>query len=275
MLKHVAIPFFVLSLFCPMIEAQDYLNAAEVAAISAASVAIGLSGERVNGIAERKTPVISGHLPLETGIQRWLGGNCQIGKSNFLDNQFGATITPLVSALALAGVNLGYPRHENYKDAAQDLFLFSTGAIATKGITDFAKGIFARERPFIQILGQGADSLGLYSDSYNLDSFFSGHTSGAFFATGFLNLRIRNTMRREMTPADYKSWRWVSSGVLYGWASFVGLSRVHAYKHYLSDVVAGAVVGSLVAELIYNLAPSNESTSADGAVSQFQVVFRF
>lgn len=275
MQKHFGLPFFVLSLFCPTIEAQDYLNAAEVAAISAASVAIGLSGGRVSGIAERKTPVISGHLPLETGFQRWLGGNCQVGKSNFLDNQFGATVTPLISALALAGVDLGYPRHEKYKDAAQDLFLFGTGAIATKGITDFAKGIFARERPFCQILGEGADTLDLYSDSYNFNSFISGHTSGAFFATGFLNLRIRDTMRRKMTPADYKSWRWVSSGVLYGWASFVGLSRVHAYKHHLSDVVAGAVVGALIAELIYNLAPSNESSSADGAVSQFQVAFRF
>ena len=51
--------------------------------------------------------------------------------------------------------------------------------------------------------------------------------------------------------------------VSFGWASFVGLSRIHADKHYFTDVLSGAIVGTAMAELYYWLA--DETTDAHDA----------
>jgi membrane-associated phospholipid phosphatase len=121
-----------------------------------------------------------------------------------------------------------------------------------------SKGIFSRERPFQTILGDSANIEAGFNRSYLHHSFFSGHTSSAFFATGFLNLRIRSTMRQRMNPSQYDNWKWLSSTLLYGWASVVGLSRVHAYKHHVSDVIAGAAAGILLSELFYGIGDEND-----------------
>jgi phosphatidate phosphatase len=74
-------------------------------------------------------------------------------------------------------------------------------------------------------------------------SFPSGHTSFAFYAMTFLILFIS------------KNWRWRSLGFmpilvqtfLAGVAWFIGLSRVIDHKHHASDVLAGGLLGSLIA----------------------------
>jgi hypothetical protein len=39
---------------------------------------------------------------------------------------------------------------------------------------------------------------------------------------------------------------------LYGWAGYVGYSRIKDKKHYLSDVLVGAAAGSLISYFIYD-----------------------
>lgn len=64
-------------------------------------------------------------------------------------------------------------------------------------------------------------------------SFPSGHTAAAFaFATG---------VGRVLPPAAVP---------LHGLAAAIGYSRVHTGVHYPGDVVAGAVSGTIVAELV-------------------------
>jgi membrane-associated phospholipid phosphatase len=46
-------------------------------------------------------------------------------------------------------------------------------------------------------------------------------------------------------------WKRVSFGALYGWAGYVGFSRIHDKKHYLSDVIVGAASGTLISYLVY------------------------
>lgn len=254
-------------------DAADYISGSETVAIGSASIGIGIAGMHVKKIPPGRKPLIRGHLPFEQGFQRWLGGNPKLQKNNFLDTEFGGFVTPIASGVALAIVNVRYPRDSRGKDAAQDLFLFSSGAIATKGLTDIAKGVFARERPFRRLLGDSLIAESRYGHSYLQHSFFSGHASGAFFSAGFLNLRLRETMRRRMTASEYESWKWVSSGLLYGWASFVGLSRVHAYKHNLSDVVVGAVAGVLVSELFFNLGKESNRLTSGASPLRIQLTF--
>lgn len=82
--------------------------------------------------------------------------------------------------------------------------------VATTGALKF---VIARERP------DGSDD----------NSLPSGHTSAAFQGASFIHFR----------------YGWEKSLPAYAGATFVAFSRVHADKHYLGDVVAGAVLGSL------------------------------
>lgn len=70
-------------------------------------------------------------------------------------------------------------------------------------------------------------------------------------------------MRQHWTADEYRVGRWLSPLVTFGWASIVGYSRMHADKHYFSDVAVGALVGALIGELYYRL--GYESGSASGA----------
>jgi hypothetical protein len=45
---------------------------------------------------------------------------------------------------------------------------------------------------------------------------------------------------------------------LYGWAGYVGYSRIQDRKHYLTDVVVGAASGTLVSYLLYPHGSKNE-----------------
>ena len=81
------------------------------------------------------------------------------------------------------------------------------------GITHGLKLSINKERP------DGSDN----------NSFPSGHTSVSFQGTAFIQKRY--------------GWKYGASA--YVAASFVGYSRVHADKHYVEDVIAGAAIGIL------------------------------
>lgn len=60
-------------------------------------------------------------------------------------------------------------------------------------------------------------------------SFPSGHTSASFSSAGYIQQR----------------YGWKKGGAAYAAATFVGWTRIKANKHYVSDVVAGAALGTL------------------------------
>lgn len=122
------------------------------------------------------------------------------------------------------------------------LLRFHQALYYTKVVTHLAKRNIQRYRP---------DN----SDTY---SFFSGHTSTAFATSTFLYLETNDfidglAQRRDgqLPLLSPRGWKRVSFGVFYGWASYVGFSRIHDKKHYLSDVIVGAASGTLVSYLVY------------------------
>ncbi len=52
---------------------------------------------------------------------------------------------------------------------------------------------------------------------------------------------------------------------LYGWASYVGYSRIRDSKHYLTDVIVGAAVGTVISNLLYTLHFASEEEDGDSA----------
>ena len=261
--------------FATVIRAEDYLTAVKVTAIGTGSVTINQLGEQVKSIDITDKSVIRGTLPKEMALQRLLGGRYYPGKTNFLDNWTGSAITPITFGLILAGADATWPQRHSVQDVSQDMYLYITGLLTNKGLTDLSKGFFRRPRPVTFMADSAVAGLNK-SAQYFRTAFFSGHTSSSFFSAAFLNLRLRSIMRQRLAPGEYRDWRWAPPSLLLGWASFVGWSRIHAYKHFPSDVFIGALIGYLVAELFYSWTLTDESYKGPGRdATVFRVSFNF
>ena len=140
-------------------------------------------------------------------------------------------LTPLASM----GFNAVAAHHDG-KDyqLLVDGMLIAEGAVLTSDFTQIVKFTAGRERPFVSVLAP-ADKPKTATPAENNLSFFSGHTSFAFaLATG------------AGTVASYRGYRWAPWVWVAGmtFAAGTGYLRIAADKHYLSDVLTGAVAGA-------------------------------
>ncbi len=253
-IRSIVISLLVIATVCSTAAAQndpDYLEFEELAAIGAGSFALFGAGKLLNQWDSTYPSRWTGPLPGEPAIQRWLGGSYYPGKSNFLDGDFGSALTPIIGGLIIGAADLKWPASKRGKDFGQDLYVYGCGLLATKGLTAIAKGFIARPRPLLVLHPDLAATRTDRDDRYDRQAFFSGHASSAFFSMTYANKRVRGTMRRVMTADSYRDWRWLPPILSYGWATFVGWSRIHAYKHFISDVAVGALAGWVMAELFY------------------------
>lgn len=109
-------------------------------------------------------------------------------------------------------------------------------------ITEAAKGIAGRERPF----GLGCDRDPGYSsscdDETRYKSFFSGH---AALSAGGAALLCKDALRRNVWGESRAS-RALLCGFGVGASLGTGMLRMVADKHWLTDVIAGWVVGGAI-----------------------------
>ncbi|MDR3144498.1 MAG: phosphatase PAP2 family protein [Puniceicoccales bacterium] len=97
-----------------------------------------------------------------------------------------------------------------------------------------------------------------YTEGRRKDSFPSGHTSSAFVGASFIHRRYG--FSHAIIP--------------YGLAIFTDYSRVHARKHYLHDVLAGAAI-SIICTWIFVDEKSNIAVTSDesGTMVAYEVSF--
>ncbi len=118
-------------------------------------------------------------------------------------------------------------------------FWFYKSIVYSFSLTLLTKSLVERIRP------DGSDN----------QSFFSGHSSTAFCTASYCSLELNDWYDRwEPTRTDpaLRSALKIGSDVgLFAGATYVAYARMHDEKHYLSDVVVGAAVGTLVGELMY------------------------
>jgi len=145
----------------------------------------------------------------------------------------------------------------------QTFLLTNTGTMITKSIVQ-------RPRPYVHNPDVSHERK---MNRTSKRSFFSGHTSSTFASAWFL----ASVYEKYHPNSKSKDWVWASSMTS---ASLVAYLRVKAGKHYLTDVLAGALFGTLVCYLVLesheldNLGQVNSNYPNNDAIGfNLQIIF--
>lgn len=155
----------------------------------------------------------------------------------------------LVASVAMYGVGrvAGKPR-------LTAIGAHATEAIAISGATTMLIKIVAgRQRPYVKVGDHANFDLG-GGRKGGRTSFPSGHTTAAFaFASA--------------VATDLHYWRpdvaRIATPLLYGGAAAVGAARIYDDRHWVSDVVLGAAIGTIVGRMVTTNAQANPDNWMD------------
>lgn len=108
--------------------------------------------------------------------------------------------------------------------------------------SNLIKDAVGRVRPLndMFMLSNGLNVLEKGSSSY---SFFSAHAANAFGLATCTFTALRQILRREKSRCHMPGWLKAYGIWMFIWAPLVAISRVFVGKHYLGDVLVGALVG--------------------------------
>jgi len=108
-------------------------------------------------------------------------------------------------------------------------------AIVVSGVTtSLLKAVAGRQRPYV--VSGDADDFTPFHVGGGHTSFPSGHTTVAFAFASAVTADLATGSSRAA---------WIGGTILYGGAGLVGLARMYDDKHWASDVVLGAGIGTL------------------------------
>jgi membrane-associated phospholipid phosphatase len=141
----------------------------------------------------------------------------------------------LVMPAAAVGLDALAAAHEGALGrVGEDSLLMAEAWVVAAGATQLTKMLVGRERPFVHALPP-EQKLRTAQPSDNNLSFFSGHTSSVFALTAAAG-----------TIGTMRGYRWAPLAWGAGGAVAVttGYLRIAADKHWLTDVLVGAVVGA-------------------------------
>jgi len=158
-------------------------------------------------------------------------------------------------SIIIAGATYVYGRAEDSPRSAE-LGLRTIESIGAAGLTTLViKGFAGRARPYVSSdtnphmykFGRG-----FHDDNYT--SFPSGHVTTAFAAASAASQEIG-----YLWPHASHLW----TPLLFTSASLVGVARIYEDKHWASDVVAGAAVGTLVSRVVVRYARAHPQNAID------------
>ncbi|MCF0174179.1 MAG: phosphatase PAP2 family protein [Bacteroidales bacterium] len=114
-----------------------------------------------------------------------------------------------------------------------------------QGANFFKDVVFMRLRPCFDewMIANGVHVIDHYPDGY-FYGFFSGHASNCFGFALLSSLLLSQDKR-----VNY----WWYKVVIFIWAALVALSRIICGKHFLGDILVGAIFGLAVAYIIFLL----------------------
>ena len=157
------------------------------------------------------------------------------------------------------------PRYEfhsqpfNKFDDAAFLFSYAEAQAVNVLATNIVKVITGRHRPWVSYRNFDSPFYKNADPAIANQSFFSGHTSATFASASFHHRMLHRFQGKNF--GDPEVW-----GV-YLAATLTGIMRIGADKHYLTDVLAGALVGTVVAKWVVDISDYkviDPNTSAQG-----------
>jgi membrane-associated phospholipid phosphatase len=143
-------------------------------------------------------------------------------------------ITAIVSPLLL------FTSSTVRNDAKTFSTMYLQNILTTYSVSHLPKGLVTRYRPYVYN-EEVPDEVKQHIDATH--SFLSAHTSVAFASAIFLS----TTFSKYNPDSNLGPYIWSSSLLL---ATVVGYLRYAAGQHFPTDIIAGAVVGSIVGYLI-------------------------
>lgn len=149
-----------------------------------------------------------------------------------------------VTAIACLGISAALLTSKNVRnDFHTFAIMYSQMLIFASALPSISKGLTKRARPFVY--NEDAPFAKKLNKSSRL-AFFSGHTTNAFAGAIF----FATTFSDYFPKSKFKPYIWGGSIVL---ASVVAVTRVEAGRHYRTDVIAGAIVGSAIGYFVPRL----------------------
>ncbi len=131
--------------------------------------------------------------------------------------------------------------HAIRQDAASVGLMYFESILISGGVTQLIKAVVKRTRPFAY--NNTVPKAVKLNNRDMRESFHSGHTALAFTALVF----TATVYEHYHSDSEYMPYIW--SGAI-GTASTIGLFRILAGKHFPTDVITGALIGSAVGYLI-------------------------
>ncbi|MCK5148844.1 phosphatase PAP2 family protein [bacterium] len=143
-----------------------------------------------------------------------------------------------------------------------DMLVWGESVLLTAGLTWVIKNGVRRVRPSAYRKSERGEAL----EKKSMRSFFSGHTSIAFASA--VSAASLWSLRHGGERAE--KWIW---GSLVGTASICGICRVLAGGHFPTDVIAGALAGSLIAWLTVRLHDTTSQNSGERTLLKLSFQF--
>jgi hypothetical protein len=197
-------------------------------------------------------------------LDRWgrgLAGNTEASRNRAHNwsNILGFGVVPV----GVLGVHYSVTRGNDVPGRvyAEDATIILQSAVLSTVVNQTVKFIAGRERPFVHQLPEEQKGLVDHASDNNL-SFYSGHTNLMF------SLVVASGTVASLRGYEHQEWIWAAGLPL---AASVGLLRMGADKHYLTDVATGAVLGTafgaLVPLLLHGRTSGSEGPDRQAGVS--------
>lgn len=151
-------------------------------------------------------------------------------------NRLSSALAYGLAPLWLIGLDVSAAAHEhNVTDAPVDVLLMAEATFSSAAVNQIVKILVARERPYAHDLAPSERALRYDGSPDSRLSFYSGHTN-LMFSVATAAGTIASMRGYRFAPAIW--------GVGEGFAAITGYLRIACNRHYFTDVVAGALIGS-------------------------------
>jgi len=160
------------------------------------------------------------------------------------------------------GLNAASARDEGVPvQGAEDLLLVAEAVVFASALNQMTKFLVGRERPFVHALEPEWKERTAKPADNNV-SFFSGHTTLAFAVA------VSGATVATLRGYDTAPYLWAIGTAM---ALATGYLRIAADRHYLSDVLVGAAVGSLVGWAVPWLHASHDDDDEDSGTTRASI----